>query len=107
MVCVELIQRIVNLLALPIGPRLRGKLGCRLHCNPTPKRACRENQPSSAASRAHDPSPRSIEGGSAPRRRHLAAMDTAIERRREAKQRKSSDLEAEQGLLGGRAFVER
>jgi hypothetical protein len=34
-------------------------------------------------------------------------MDTAIERRREAKQRESSDLKAQQGLFGRRAFVER
>jgi hypothetical protein len=34
-------------------------------------------------------------------------MNAAIERWREAKQRKSSDLKAEQGLVGGRAFVER
>jgi hypothetical protein len=34
-------------------------------------------------------------------------MHTAIERGSEAKQRKSSDLEAQQGLFGGCAFVER
>jgi hypothetical protein len=34
-------------------------------------------------------------------------LDAAIERRRETKQRKSSDLEAQQGLFGRRAFIER
>lgn len=34
-------------------------------------------------------------------------MNTAIERRREAKQRESSNLEAKQRLFGGRALVER
>ena len=107
MVCIQMRQRVVNLLALAVRPRLLGKLGGRLHRHPTAKCTGRQNQSPPAARPAHDPAPRSVKGRRTPRRRHLATLDAAIERRRETKQRKSSNLEAQQGLFDGRAFVER
>ena len=103
---IELRQRVVNLLAFPIGPRVFRKLGRRLNRDPTSECAGGQHQSAASARPTHDPAPGGIEGGRTAWLRRLGALDTAIERRRETKQRENANLEAQERLFGRRTLVE-
>ncbi len=106
MVGVELCERIVELSPFALGPRLLGKLVRRLNQDPASKRASREYQTTPSARPAHDPPPRRIEGSGAADGWHLPAMNTSVERRREAENREDPNLETQQGLFRWGPIVE-
>jgi hypothetical protein len=103
---IELCERVVELSSLALGPRLLGKLVCRLNQDPAPKSPRRENQTASSARSAYDPTPRRIEGGRAADGRHFSAMNTTVERWREAENSDDPNLEAQQCLFRRRTIVE-
>lgn len=62
MVGIQLCQRVVDLFALAIRPRLLGKLGRRLNRDPAAKGPSGQDQSTATTRSAYDPSAPSIEG---------------------------------------------
>ena len=107
MVGVELIEGIVNLPALELGPGLLGKLGGGLQHHPTAKRSGGKNETSPPARSTNDASPGRVERCCFSRRGHFAAADATVERWREAEHREHPNLKRQERLFGRRVLVER